>query len=80
VLAGTQIIRTVGDMARFGSILFLILAPLQLALMTFLAAMRSASAVAQEKDKKTILLLLMTRLSNHELVLGKLFASRSTCS
>jgi ABC-type transport system involved in multi-copper enzyme maturation permease subunit len=75
VLAGTQIIRTVGDMARFGSILFLILAPLQLALMTFLAALRSASAVSQEKDKKTMLLLLMTRLSNHELVLGKLFAS-----
>ena len=75
VLAGTQIIRTVGDMARFGSILFLILAPLQLALMTFLAALRSASGVSQEKDKKTMLLLLMTRLSNHELVLGKLFAS-----
>src|SRR5262245_65336282 len=75
VLAGTQIIRTVGDMAKFGAILFLILAPLQLALMTFLAALRSASSVAQEKDKKTILLLLMTRLSNHELVLGKLLAS-----
>lgn len=75
VLAGTQIVRGVGDMARFGSILFLILAPLQLALMTFLAALRAASAVAQEKDKKTILLLLMTRLSNHELVLGKLLAS-----
>src|SRR6188474_2677708 len=75
VLAGTQIIRTVGDMARFGSILFLILAPLQLAIMTFLAALRSASSVAQEKDKKTILLLLMTRLTNHELVLGKLLAS-----
>src|SRR5438132_6716261 len=75
VLAGTQIIRSVGDMAKFGSILFLILAPLQLALMTFLAALRSASSVAQEKDKKTILLLLMTRLSNHEIVLGKLLAS-----
>jgi len=75
VLAGTQIIRSVGDMAKFGSILFLILAPLQLALMTFLAALRSASSVSQEKDKKTILLLLMTRLSNHELVLGKLLAS-----
>ncbi len=75
VLAGTQIVRNVQDMARFGSILFLILAPLQLALMTFLAALRSASSVAQEKDKKTILLLLMTRLSNHELVLGKLLAS-----
>jgi ABC-type Na+ efflux pump permease subunit len=75
VLAGTQIIRTVQDMAHFGSTLFLVLAPLQLALMTFLAATRSASAVAQEKDKKTLLLLLMTRLSNHELVLGKLLAS-----
>src|SRR4051794_25201944 len=75
VLAGTQIIRSVGDMAKFGSILFLILAPLQLALMTFLAALRSASSVAQEKDKKTMLLLLMTRLSNHEIVLGKLLAS-----
>jgi ABC-type Na+ efflux pump permease subunit len=75
VLAGTQIIRSVGDMAKFGSILFLILAPLQLALLTFLAALRSASSVAQEKDKKTILLLLMTRLTNHELVLGKLLAS-----
>jgi ABC-type transport system involved in multi-copper enzyme maturation permease subunit len=75
VLAGTQIIRSVGDMAKFGSILFLILAPLQLALMTFLAALRSASGVALEKDKKTILLLLMTRLTNRELVLGKLLAS-----
>lgn len=75
VLAGTQIIRTVGDMAKFGSILFIILAPLQLALLTFLAALRSASGVAQEKDKKTLLLLLMTRLTNHELVLGKLLAS-----
>ena len=70
-----RIIRSAGDMAKFGSILFLILAPLQLALMAFLAAMRSASSVSQEKDKKTILLLLMTRLSNHELVLGKLLAS-----
>ncbi len=75
VLAGTQIIRSVGDMAKFGSILFLILAPLQMTLLTFLAALRSASGVAQEKDKKTLLLLLMTRLSNHELVLGKLLAS-----
>lgn len=75
VLAGTQIIRGVGDMAKFGSILFTILAPLQLALLTFLAALRAASAVALEKDKKTLILLLMTRLSNHELVLGKLLAS-----
>jgi ABC-type transport system involved in multi-copper enzyme maturation permease subunit len=75
VLAGTQIIRNVGDMARFGSILFQILAPLQLAVMVFLAAMVAASAVSQEKDRRTLILLLMTRMSNLELVVGKLSAS-----
>lgn len=75
VVAGTQIIRNVGDMARFGSILFQILAPLQLALVLFLSALRSAGSVSQEKDRNTLILLLMTRMENHELVLGKLFAS-----
>ena len=75
VVAGTQIILTVGDMARFGSTLFQVLAPLQLALVTFLAALGSASAVSQEKDRRTLILLLLTRLRNSELVLGKLLAS-----
>ncbi len=75
VVAGTQIIRNVGDMARFGAILFQILAPLQLALVLFLAALRSAGSVAQEKDRNTLILLLMTRMRNHELVLGKLLSS-----
>ncbi len=75
VVAGTQIIRNVGDMARFGSVLFQILAPFQLALLIFLAAFGVAGAVAQEKDRRTLILLLMTRLNNSELVLGKLFAS-----
>jgi ABC-type Na+ efflux pump permease subunit len=75
VMVGTQNVRNVGDIARFGSMLFQILAPLQLALLSFLAAQSAVSGVAQEKDKRTMLLLLMTRLSNHELVLGKLFAS-----
>ena len=75
VLAGTQVIRNVGDMARFGAILFQILAPLQLILVLFFAAISSASAVAQEKDRKTLVLLLLTRMSNAELVLGRLFAS-----
>jgi ABC-type transport system involved in multi-copper enzyme maturation permease subunit len=76
VYAGTQIIRNVGDIARFGSVLFFeILVPLQLALVVFLSAMLAAGAVAQEKDRKTLILLLMTRMSNSELVLGKLLAS-----
>ncbi|MCP4191224.1 MAG: hypothetical protein GY768_11425 [Planctomycetaceae bacterium] len=75
ILTGTQTITTVGDMARFGGILMQILAPLQLAMIVFLAAFSTASAVAQEKDRKTLILLLLTRLNSSELVLGKLFAS-----
>ena len=75
MVTGTQRIGNIGDIARFGSILFRILAPLQVALVLFMAALQSASAVAQEKDKKTLILLLLTRMTNSELVLGKLFAS-----
>jgi ABC-type transport system involved in multi-copper enzyme maturation permease subunit len=75
VLTGAEVIRTVGDMARFGGILLQILAPLQMALVIFFAAIITASAVAQEKDRRTLVLLLMTRLSNSELVIGKLMAS-----
>jgi ABC-type transport system involved in multi-copper enzyme maturation permease subunit len=75
VLTGTQIVRDVGDLARFGTVLFQILAPLQLALAVFFSAILAAGAVAQEKDRRTMVLLLLTRLSNSELVLGKLLAS-----
>lgn len=75
VIAGTQVIRNVGDLARFGAVLFQILAPLQMALVVFLAALQSAGAIAQEKDRKTLILLLMTRMTNSEVVLGKVGAS-----
>jgi ABC-type transport system involved in multi-copper enzyme maturation permease subunit len=75
VLTGTQLVRDVGDLARFGTALFQILAPLQLALATFFAALLAATEVAHEKDRRTLVLLLLTRLSNSELVLGKLLAS-----
>jgi ABC-type transport system involved in multi-copper enzyme maturation permease subunit len=75
VLTGTQLVRDVGDLARFGMILFQILAPLQLALVMFSSALLAASAVAQEKDRRTLVLLLLTNLTNSELVLGKLMAS-----
>lgn len=75
ILTGTQVIQNVGDMARFGSLLFQLLAPLQLALILFLAAIQAASNIAVEKDRQTLILLLMSRLHNSELVLGKLMAS-----
>ncbi len=75
LVTGTQEVRSVGDMARFGSTLFQILAPLQMALALFFSAVLAATAVAQEKDRRTLVLLLLTSLSNSELVLGKLFSS-----
>lgn len=75
MLTGTQVVRDVGDLARFGTIVFQILAPLQLVVAVFFSAMLAASAVSQEKDRRTLILLLLTNLSNSELVLGKLLAS-----
>ncbi len=75
VLTGTQLIRDIGDLARFGTALMQILSPLQMAVGLFFAGLLAASAVAQEKDRKTLDLLLLTKLSNSELVLGKLLAS-----
>jgi len=75
VLAGMQIVRNVGDFARFGSLAFRLLVPLQAAAALFFAALAAAAAVAQEKDRRTFDLLLLTNLNNCELVLGKLAAS-----
>lgn len=75
VLAGTQPIRNIGDLSRFGGTVFQLLAPLQLAILTFLAALGASASISQEKDRRTLTLLLLTRMSNSELVLGKLTAS-----
>ena len=75
VLTGTQLVRDLGDLARFGTVLFHYLAYFQLALAMFFSALLAASAVAQEKDRRTLVLLLLTNLTNSELVLGKLLAS-----
>jgi ABC-type transport system involved in multi-copper enzyme maturation permease subunit len=78
ILVGSQRLENVGDLAWFGATAFHILAPLQLAVAMPFSALLVASAVALEKDRKTIDLLLMTNLSNAELVLGKLFAGLLT--
>jgi ABC-type transport system involved in multi-copper enzyme maturation permease subunit len=71
---GWQQVRSIGDVARFGSLVFQIFSLVQLSLVLFFALLFGASGVAQEKDRHTLLLLLMTDLRNYELVLGKLFA------
>lgn len=72
---GLQEIRNVGDTARFGAMSFQIFAIVQLTLVLFFALLLAAGAVAQEKDRHTLILLLMTDLRDRELVLGKLLAS-----
>ncbi len=66
---------TLGETARLGPLLFRILTSVQLALFLFFAALSAASAIAQEKDRRTFLLLLLTDLRNDEIVLGKLLGS-----
>ncbi len=74
ILAGTQVVQGVGEMARFGALLFQLLALVQLLLAVSFSALFAASGVAQEKDRRTLILLLLTNLTNSELVLGKLLA------
>lgn len=75
VLTGTQAIATAGDAARFGGTLMRILAPLQLALAMLAAALAAVIAVGVEKDRRTLELILVSRLGDAQLVVGKLVGS-----
>ncbi len=72
---GWQQVRSFGDVAHFGSLIFQIFSLLQLTLALFFGMLFTAGNIAQEKDRQTLILLLMTDLSSPEMVLGKLFAS-----
>src|SRR5690348_15633777 len=49
----------IGDHARFGLLAFHLLAHVQLTLLIFFAALSAAGTIAQEKDRRTFVLLLM---------------------
>lgn len=72
---GFQDVLFASDVASFSALTFRVFALLQLTLSLFFATLFSASLVAQEKDRKTLILLLMTDLRNYELAVGKLLAS-----
>jgi ABC-type transport system involved in multi-copper enzyme maturation permease subunit len=75
VTFGWQVVRNIADIARFGELTFQIFSLVQLTLTVFFAVLFSAGNVAQEKDRRTLLMLLVTDLRDSELVLGKLCAS-----
>jgi ABC-type transport system involved in multi-copper enzyme maturation permease subunit len=74
LLAGIQPVQNAGDLARFGVLIFQLIAPFQMIVLLFTAALAGSSAVSHEKDKQTLILLLMSSLSNTEMVLGKIGA------
>ena len=75
LVTGTRPIATLGDTARFGGTLLRILGPLQLVLAMMSATLTSVVAVGIEKDRRTLELLLVSRLGDAQLVLGKLAGS-----
>ena len=75
LMAGIQHVRNLGDLAMFGGLVFQLVVPLELIVILFLSAVAAASNVSQEKDRRTLILLLLTRLSSSEIVLGKLLAT-----
>jgi len=75
VVTGSQSLTTLGDTARFAATLLRIMAPLQLSLAVLVAALVAILAVGVEKDRRTLELLLVSRLGDPQLVLGKLAGS-----
>lgn len=75
VAFGWQSIRTAGAAARFGAFVFQVFSLVQLSLVMAFALLAAAGSVAQEKDRRTLVLLLMTDLRASELVVGKLMSS-----
>lgn len=75
LIVGSQDLRNPGDLARFGEAVFALLAPLLLTVSLLFSALLAAAAVSQEKDRKTLIMLLLSDLTNSELVVGKLLAS-----
>jgi len=66
---------SLGEVARFGEFLFQLTVYVQLILLIFFSTLSAASAVSQEKDRRTFILLLITDMRDYEIVLGKLLGS-----
>lgn len=72
---GLAPIRNVGDIARFGTFMFNLVCTVQLTIVTAASLLLSAGSVAQEKDRRTLIMLLLTDLRATELVIGKALGS-----
>lgn len=72
---GFQDTRFAGDQATYSHLVFTVFAVLQLTVGMFFATLFTSANIAQEKDRRTLILLLMTDMKSRELTYGKLLAS-----
>lgn len=70
-VVGFQRVDRLGDLAHFGSLLFQIFSFTQMVLVLFASMLYGASSISQEKDRRTFVLLLVTRLGDWEIVFSK---------
>lgn len=74
ILGSPGAAQTYQDSARLGSNLFSWLAGFQMALIIFVTPASTADAISGERQRQTLDLLLVTRLSSFSIVMGKLVA------
>ncbi|QDU59810.1 ABC-2 family transporter protein [Planctomycetes bacterium Pan216] len=72
-IIGFQQVQRIGDLAYFNVVLFQLLAFTQLAILLFLACIAGVSSISYEKARRTFILLLITRLPDHEIIVDKFF-------
>jgi ABC-type transport system involved in multi-copper enzyme maturation permease subunit len=70
-LFGFENVKRLGDFPYFSAIVFPLLARVQLVLVLFISALFGASSISHEKDRRTLLLLIMTRLKDREIIVEK---------
>ena len=71
LVIGFQHAQKLGDLALFNQILFLFFAHTQTVLALFAAALFGVLSISQEKDRRTLILLLVTHLRDDEIVTDK---------
>lgn len=68
---GFREVTRIGDIAHFHALLFPLMAFTQLGIALFAASLYGTSAISHEKDRRTFILLLVTRLNDAEIVVSK---------
>jgi ABC-type transport system involved in multi-copper enzyme maturation permease subunit len=71
IVNGVYRIVDIGDLSAFAGLIYPILVPLTLVVVLFTSMTASLLAASHEKDRKTLDLLILSRLSNAEIVFGK---------